>query len=149
MTGQAHHEHRPGAGKRVGTVTIEQTTLGPAIGRSLKVAGVTPEEVAALLGHKTPETVRSWMRGTNIPNPYKVAALEQALGLSLGWVGRAAGLVDDEGLTVRERIASDPMLDGDPDKVATVLRVYDFEVNSPSSRKSPKAANPAPRRSKS
>lgn len=83
------------------------------------------------------QTISKWARGASVPNPYEIAAIEEAcdaealrlgddaLRRPLGWIGRQAGLIA-EVKTVPEAIAMDPALTDASRRL--ILRYYDSTV---------------------
>ena len=84
--------------------------LGKGLQATLAERGVTQAAAAKLLGIR-PATISDWHRGRSSPSASNVVLLERALGVPLGTVYLAAGLVEappPEPARLRLRIAEDP-----------------------------------------
>lgn len=83
-------------------------TIGQAIERAYKRAGITQDELGRRIG-RTQGTISEWKMGRGTPSFDDVRAIDKACELPVGFVLHAAGYVANV-RTVPEAIAMDPAL---------------------------------------
>lgn len=117
--------------------------LGDAIRKEMAGADVRPAELARRLD--VAESTVSRLAGGLVQDVTvdRLVQIERALGVPPGRLFRSAGLVvDDDGITVRERIEADPLLTAD--ELRIVLRIYDSAVAASAESRSRSSAKATP-----
>lgn len=73
----------------------EQITVGEAIRRAYRLAGVRQEDLAGAVG-VSQSTISDWINGRSEPSASQLVMLDRACGQPPGYIMRDAGLLPDD-----------------------------------------------------